>query len=84
MPPKHHGYMENDYHVVIFILNAVEKKMPAEWSKDVGCFCLKLLEGVDLELRGNDGKQVHHLYGPLLNFRSVDPLGGCSGKEDWF
>ena len=66
------------------MLNAVGNKMPADWFRDVGSLFLKLVEGIDVELRGNDGKQVHHLYGPLLYFRSVDPLGGCSGKEDRF
>ena len=83
MPPKHDIYNANDYHLLIVMLNAVGNKMPAEWFKDVGSLFLKLVEGIDVELRGNDGKQVHHLYGPLPNLRSLDPLGGCIGKEDW-
>ena len=84
MPPKHDVHIPNDYPLKILILCAIGNKIPAAWIKDHGCFFPKLVEGIELGLRGNDGKQVHHLYGPLPNLRSLDPLGGCRGKEEHF
>jgi len=39
-------------------VDLLHKRKETEWFKDVGFLFLKLVEGIDVELRGNDGKQT--------------------------